>query len=418
MKSQKCYSVILLLFFIGITSCSTQGPINTTAYTIPTVSPTWENIVQDAVDPCIDLTKSNGSIDVDTISLAIQASEYIYFYNSDLSVCYRIASHSQDIYLNENGCSMIGISNDLLEPVLKVSTRDFYDNLLSEAIYHFPVPNDSELIYGFTPSPNYQWIAYKQVTGEYFRSLVKANQTEVKLAQLGDSQSLEVIDLSDHAGAHNSNLAWSPDGRYLAFPDFDISGVTQIYLYEPLTGSKTQLSNFKDGKKEYGITNLTWSRDSTELLFIKVKYWQDGPYQYSYSGGGLGAIDIVDGQTRWIIPFAEDLEIRSININDKDEILTLSRKYVQSQNFAITVININSGRVINTISPSILTKINNIAFVIPLDPDFNRLVIDFGPTFVYNDKNNSQIVITSYPFFFEFSIITTPTGSISTSCGL
>ncbi len=173
------------------------------------------------MDPCLDITKSNGSIDVDTISLAVQSNDHIYFFNSDLSGCYRIASHSQDVYLNENGCSLTGISNGLLEPVLKVNTRDYYDNLLSEAIYHFPDPADSELIYGFTPSPDYQWIAYKQVTGEYFRSLVEANQTEVKLVQLGDSQTLEVISLSDHAGAHHANLAWSPDGRYLAFPDFD-----------------------------------------------------------------------------------------------------------------------------------------------------------------------------------------------------
>ncbi len=419
MELHKWHFIILFLFCIDITGCSNQIPSVPTAYSIPTVSPTWENMVQDAVDPCIDITNSNGMIDIDTISLAVQSNNHIYLFNSDLSGCYRIASHSTDVFLNENDCTMTGISNGLLEPVIKVNTRDYYDNLLSEAIYPFPNPADSELIYGFTPSPDYQWIAYKQVTGEYFRSLEEANQTEVKLVRLADSQTLEVISLTDHAGAHHAILAWSPDGRYLAFPDFDSHGVTQIYLYEPETGRKTQVSSFKDGEKEYGISNLAWSGDSAELLFVKVKYWLDEPYLYSYSGGGLGAIDRVDSQVRWILPFSEDMGIQSINVNDKGEVLTLLRKYRQSQKHAIPVYNIDSGEIINTISPNILAKINNIAFVIPLDPDFNRLVIDFGPTVVYNDKDNSQNVITSYPFFFEFDILTTPIGSITPpSCGL
>jgi WD40 repeat protein len=414
MELHKWHSIILLfLLCIGITSCSNQIPIVPTAYSIPTVSPTWENIVQDAVDPCIDITKSNGSIAVGKISLTIQSNDHIYFFNSDLSGCYRIASHGQDIYLNQNDCSLTGISGDLLEPILKVNNRDFYDNLLSEAVYHFPDPADSELIYSFTPSPDDQWIAYKQVTGEYFRSLVEANQTEVKLVHLLDSQTMEVISLTDHSAAHHSNLAWSPDGRYLAYPDFDINGVTQINIYEPLTGRKTQLSNFTDGKGEYGITHLAWSGDSAELLFVKVKYRPDGPYLYDYSGGGLGAIDLADGYVRWIIPFSEDIGIQSINVNNKGEVLTLLRNYKQTRKFAITVFDIKSGSEINTISPSILTKINDVAFIIPLDPDFNRLVIDFGPTFVYDKKNNSQDVITSYPFFFNFRVITTPAGTIT-----
>ncbi|MBN2256332.1 MAG: hypothetical protein JW704_00640 [Anaerolineaceae bacterium] len=367
----------------------------------------------------MDITNSDGSIDVEAISLAVQSNDQLYFFNSDLSGCYRIASHSQDVFLNENDCTLTGISAGLLEPVLKVNTRDVYDNLLNEAVYHFPDPADSERIYGFTPSPDYQWIAYKQVTGDYFRSLDEANQTEVKLVQLDDSRTLDVITLSEHAGAHHSKLAWSPAGRYLAFPDFDVNGITQIYIYEPVTGRIKQLSSFKDGESEYGITSLAWSGDSTELLFIKVKHWLEGPYLYSYSGGGLGSIDMADGQVHWIIPFTEDMGIQSISVNDKGEILTLLLKYRQSLKFEILVYNIDSGEIITTISPKILAKINNVAFVIPLDPDFNRMVIDFGPTFVYDHRNDSQSVITSYPFFFKFRIITTPKGAITPpSCGL
>jgi len=367
----------------------------------------------------MDKPKSNGSIAVGRISLAVQANDSIYFFNSDLSNCYRIPSHSQDVYLNEGSCSMTGINSGLLEPALKVDKRDLYDNLLSEEVYQFPEPADAELIYGFTPSPDYQWIAYKQVTGEYFRSLAEANQTDVKLVRLGDSETLAVINLSDHAGAHHANLTWSPDGRYLAFPDFDSSGVTQIYLYEPVTGKKMQLSNFTDGEKEYGISHLAWSGDSTELIFVKVRYRQDEPYLYGYSGGGLGAISTTNDQVRWIIPFNEDLDIRSIHANSKGDLLVFSRRDTPSQEFTIRVYAISSGTVSRTISPSMLKNMVNIAFVIPLDVDFNRFVIDFGPTFVYDDNDHSQNVITSYPFFFSFKVITTPTGSIGfPSCGL
>ncbi len=367
----------------------------------------------------MEIPLSDDTPAVNGISLAVHANNNIYFFNDDLSKCFRIPSHAQDIYLGKDGCSLVGLNTDLVDPILEVSVRDFQNNLLEKDIYNFENPTHPELSYDFTPSPDFQWVAYKHSSQDYFRSLEESNQTSVKFVRLTRAQTLKVMTLTEHDGAHHANLAWSPDGRYLAFSDFDNNGVTQIYLYEPATGTKSQLSHFVDDAKEYGIKNLTWSTNSAELVFVKVKYHPTGPYLYDTSGGGLGAISLAQSQVRWLIPFAEDLEIRSININYKDEVLTLSRKHVQSQKFAITVRNIDSSSIIKTISPGLLANMKDIAFVIPLDPDLNRFVIDFGPTFVYNDQTNSQSIITSYPFFFEFSVITTPTGALpNLTCGI
>ena len=96
-------------------------------------------------------------------------------------------------------------------------------------------------------SPDGQWLAYI-----YLRGLSGAN--EVVAVHLSDGS---VVDLgaTEGSAAFTDRLAWSPDGRYLAFTraPFDMAtgrntdphgpGSTEVYLFDTTTQASSQISS-------------------------------------------------------------------------------------------------------------------------------------------------------------------------------
>ncbi len=75
------------------------------------------------------------------------------------------------------------------------------------------------------------------------------------------------INLTNSSGAHDRNVAWSPDGKYLAWIS-DLSGEFEIYIQKH-DASEPAIQLTKDADTYY--YDLQWSPDSKNLLFSDKK---------------------------------------------------------------------------------------------------------------------------------------------------
>ncbi len=101
--------------------------------------------------------------------------------------------------------------------------------------------------------------------------------------------------LTQSNGAHERNVAWSPDGKFLAYIS-DQSGEDEIYLRDPMgRGEARQLTKGGDTYKY----ELEWSPDGKKIL------WADKMLRLQY-------VDVESGKVT-LVTKASDWEIRNYN---------------------------------------------------------------------------------------------------------
>ncbi len=95
--------------------------------------------------------------------------------------------------------------------------------------------------------------------------------------------------LTNSPGAHDRDVAWSPDGKYIAFIS-DMSGEDEIYIQKQ-DGSAAPVAVTKNADTyKYAVT---WSPDSKKLL------WADKMLRLQFVDIESGAVTLVDKATTW-----------------------------------------------------------------------------------------------------------------------
>lgn len=106
-------------------------------------------------------------------------------------------------------------------------------------------------------SPMEDWVAYPVGSGRMLYDRYEFQDIYVvAVDDLGGPYRL-----TKHGGARE--VAWSPDGRHLAYSDYDAAGVHQIYISRPDGQERVQLTHFTDSEAELGV--LQWSPDGRRI---------------------------------------------------------------------------------------------------------------------------------------------------------
>lgn len=114
-------------------------------------------------------------------------------------------------------------------------------------------------------SPSGEQIAYMIFSGEQYYSTSEFQDMQV--ANVDNTPG--TFELTTHGGV--LGFAWSPDGEYLAYSDYDTTGVRQLYHVKAAGTEKTQLTSFTEKGAPVGepmgnyIGRPVWSPDGSKI---------------------------------------------------------------------------------------------------------------------------------------------------------
>jgi dipeptidyl aminopeptidase/acylaminoacyl peptidase len=160
---------------------------------------------------------------------------------------------TSSLYWSQDGCEIIAnLTNG------KMVRIDLHGNILQ-------VLFDSSLYLGDGPilasdsvlSPMEDWVAYPVGSGRMLYDRYESQ--DIYVVAVGDLGG--PYRLTKHGGARE--VDWSPDGRHLAYSDYDAAGVHQIYISRPDGQGRIQLTHFTDSEAELG--RLRWSPDGRRI---------------------------------------------------------------------------------------------------------------------------------------------------------
>ena len=122
-------------------------------------------------------------------------------------------------------------------------------------------------------SPDQEWLAYQVWSG--FQGYEDAEFVDVAILHLDDPDT--PVFLTSRGGA--KRLAWSPDGRWLAYSTYDESGVLQLFRANPNGSIVEQLTRHDKPLDQIGY--LAWSPDGQRIAYaVNTLYYESWPYEF------------------------------------------------------------------------------------------------------------------------------------------
>lgn len=136
-------------------------------------------------------------------------------------------------------------------------------------------------------SPDKNWLIVPKFSGEQTID----NAQFVNLEAFNLVTFAEPIPLTQNGGAH-AFAAWSPDGTWVAFSDYDDAGVAQLYRSAPDGENRQQLTFHTARITE--IYPIVWKPDNMQIAY--------GALSSSSADSWLGLVNVETGQTSQIQP--------------------------------------------------------------------------------------------------------------------
>lgn len=111
-------------------------------------------------------------------------------------------------------------------------------------------------------SPTEEWIAY--TVGWGLHEFDQYEFQDIEVVATNSNYPSEPFKITTKGGAWEA--AWAPDGLHLAFSDYDLEGIQQIYISEPSGIHQIELTRFTDRNAK--LTALKWAPDGSKIAFI------------------------------------------------------------------------------------------------------------------------------------------------------
>ena len=250
------------------------------------------------------------------LEVRIEDPDHLTLPNKDLLPTPILSSGQQDNLqsnqkpqsLNPNGPWLVFITGTFGEPVqiwaanpdgsgMSALADDAYFSGI-QGVYHSPLI-----------SPTGRFIAYIEVQEEplraYLHTIDLTSGENKKIVMLYDETMLgysqEILDAILYQAP---SIAWSPDGRELAFIGAMEGGTADLYLHNPEESSITRLN---DGPEQAYMP--VWAQDGETILITATSEFHqgDGYSPFQFTADGLWVVDAdsyTSSQIPW--PFGED----------------------------------------------------------------------------------------------------------------
>ncbi|MGQ0736337.1 MAG: protein kinase domain-containing protein [Acidobacteriota bacterium] len=153
--------------------------------------------------------------------------------------------------------------------------------------------------------------------GKYLAYLTTGDVSDLTVSALDGSSTRVLV----RAVPGDPRPVWSPDGRWLSYPRWELFGPINLWLVDVESGDTRQVTRFTTSAQ--GISSHGWLPDSRHLV---VAY--DTVYEGSIAAwGSLGLLDTSDGSiARLAIRIGQNLEDLSLSSDGSRLLATFSRR--------------------------------------------------------------------------------------------
>jgi hypothetical protein len=352
----------------------------------------------------------SGTIKSKYISIIVRTNGKIYIEDTELQPI-NLFPAEYKYYSTSNMCDLNGILD--LRDELQTGVLDL-DGIVKETRSIRLTENSLDNAYQFSVSPSGEWISYKAVS-DIGQSYADARVQNVRLVKADEAATNKPVEVTTSGRAWPAKVVWSPDGRYLAYADIDQNNITQIYIYEPETNKKKQISQFGLDETDLYISDIKWSLDSSKLAFSAI-FADENNGDLIFKKGKAGILDLHSGKIQ--SPEFNNLnpKIQQFWWGEEGNIIFL----VDSKSTGTFLVwyDTKTDTNLDQVKPSDLDSTSEFYYTYPITTDLDAVGILLGDdTYIYkrNEKSFSKVETNLFDGFFE--IITTPSGnSVPFSC--
>lgn len=255
--------------------------------------------------------------------------------------------------------------------LIQMQTRDSYqvvqvdtDGKTLETLYSLSVREDSASMYSPVISPSHPYVSYVVFSGEQYYDT--AQFQDVEIAPLDGSS--PPVRLTEYGGSANDGGAWSLDGNFIAYTDYDDDGFLQIYVTDLKNWSEKKLTSFRE--KKSGAAAIEWAPSGQSLVVIMKNASQtDEIWVASVTGDHYFKINLPNG--------VRELNDELFWSQDGKTLLTLGVDFENTEITGVYWFDVMNNQLIEYLSDEqariISPDFQTFAFLFPLTTDLSQV---------------------------------------------
>lgn len=245
--------------------------------------------------------------------------EITYVLDENLNPLITIPEYFFNAVIDPDTCNIIDVSDTVYQNInqsegFSINHYNLTGELLdSEFILNSHNPLNT---YDLKISPTLKWVAYKEILDwKYLYSVYDSKTQDVFVLPVNEMIEVEAIRLTEHSGAWPTSIAWSQNGVYLAFTDFDDDGIHQLYLFDTEKSEKKQLTNFDSNMTDAYIFDFQWGKNSDEIICVSGTAINN-ENQFLPTSNTLSLLNIKTGEVSEVYPETKGQTVEIIGLGN------------------------------------------------------------------------------------------------------
>lgn len=222
-------------------------------------------------------------------------------------------------------------------------------------------------------SPDIKWLTYT-IVGEYGYGPADSEYQQLFIVAIDEKIPQKPIQLTKNAGAYPGIPTWSPDGKYLAYTDFNQQGVPQLFIYDLEQGKSIRITNFQMSKATQYITLYQWSPDSSQIALVLMDIEKSNGDR-KYSQGKLGLITINNQKLQWLNLGEPPIKITELWWGANNNLIVLTANPSSTDYDQIKWIDVGAGKIYTSLKASDFPNNRSLDSLIPLKPNLDEVTL-------------------------------------------